>query len=149
MAARKQTTPSTTPLTAGSNIRMETPSGDRRRKAERPTIVVQEINPARGFVGWLRENAVVGLAVGFVVGAQVQVVVKQLINSFIDPLSVLIFGTALSAKAFTLTWHGRTASFTWGAFVYGLIIFLFTLLVIFMIIKFLKLDKLDKPKEKK
>ena len=99
-----------------------------------------------GFIGFLRENAVVGLAVGFVIGAQVQVVVKQLIASFIDPLSQLLFGQALSQRAKMLHYHSRVANFTWGSFVYVLIDFLFILLVIYLIIKILKLDKLDKPK---
>jgi len=135
-------------VTAGSTIRMETPNGDRRRKAEAPTVTITELNPAAGFVGFLRENAVVGLAIGFVVGAQVQVLVKQLITSFIDPLSKLLLGTAISERTFTLEFHGRTADFSWGAFFYGLINFLFVLLVIYVIIKMLKLDKLDRPKKK-
>lgn len=134
-------------VTAGSTIRMEEPSGNRRRKAEAPTVTITEINPASGFVEFLRENAVVGLAIGFVVGAQVQILVKQLITSFIDPLSKLLLGTAISQRAFTLTFHGRTAEFTWGAFFYGLINFLFVLLVIYVILKMLHLDKLDKKKK--
>jgi len=149
MAASKRKTDSKQPIpvTAGTSLRMEAPSGTRRRKAE-ATITVSDINPASGFVQFLRENAVIGLAIGFVVGAQVQILVKQLITSFIDPLSKLLFGTALSQRAFTLTFHDRTASFTWGAFVYGLVNFLFVLLAIFIILKTLKLDKLDQPKKK-
>src|SRR5579863_4219878 len=45
-----------------------------------------------GFVNFLREHAIVGLAVGFVLATQVQSVVKQLINSFIEPLFQLITG---------------------------------------------------------
>jgi large-conductance mechanosensitive channel len=99
-----------------------------------------------GFVNFLRENGITGLAVGFVVGTQVQGLVKQLIASFIDPLSVLLFGKALSSRTFTLHFDHKSADFGWGAFVYMLIDFLFVLIVIYAIIKFFKLDKLDKPK---
>lgn len=119
----------------------------KKSKTKVTKIVGSDINPVDGFIGFLRENAVVGLAVAFVIGAQVQVVVKQLIASFIDPLSQLLFGQALSQRAVALHYHGRTADFSWGSFVYVLIDFLFILLVIYLIIKILKLDKLDKPKK--
>lgn len=126
---------------------MEEPSSSRQRKP-RTTVIVQEMNPASGFVAWLRQNAVVGLAIGFVVGTQVQVVVKQLISSFIDPLFTLFFGQELSNKAFYVTLNGTTAKISWGLFLNVLINFLFTLLAIYIIIKILKLDKLDQPKDK-
>jgi large-conductance mechanosensitive channel len=102
---------------------------------------------ASGFVKFLRENAIVGLAIGFVVGAQVQTVVKQLITSFIDPLSQLLFGKALSDRTFTMHFNGHTAAFGWGTFANVLINFIFVLVVIYIIIKLLKLDKLDKLKD--
>ncbi|MDB5170922.1 MAG: hypothetical protein JWO35_616, partial [Candidatus Saccharibacteria bacterium] len=43
----------------------------------------------------------------------------------------------------------RTASFAWGGFAYGLLNFLFVLAAVYIIIKTLSLDKLDKPKEAK
>ena len=100
-----------------------------------------------GFTDFLRQNAIVGLAVGFVVGTQVQGVVKQLIASFIDPLTALLFGgVELSSRTFTLHLGHQYAKFGWGALVYILIDFLFVLAVIYGIIKLFQLDKLDKPK---
>lgn len=100
-----------------------------------------------GFVSFIRENAVVGLAVGFVIGAQVQSVVKQLIASFVDPLFQLLFGQALSQRTAVFHLNGHTADFAWGSFAYVLIDFLFVLLAVYLIIKILKLDKLDKQKK--
>jgi large conductance mechanosensitive channel len=98
-----------------------------------------------GFTDFLRQNAIVGLAVGFVIGTQVQGLVKQLIASFIDPLTALLFGgVALSSRAFTLHIGKQHASFSWGAFVYALVDFLFVLAVIYGIIKLFQLDRLDK-----
>jgi large-conductance mechanosensitive channel len=97
-------------------------------------------------VGFIREHAIVGLAVGFVIGTQVQTVVKQLVASFIDPAFELLFGSNLTNATYTWHFHGRYANFGWGAFVYGLLDFLFVLIAIYALIKFFKLDKLDKPK---
>lgn len=110
----------------------------------KPGIKASRIN---GFVSFIRENAVVGLAVGFVIGAQVQSVVKQLIASFVDPSFTLLFGQALSQRSATFHFNGHTADFAWGSFAYVLIDFLFVLLAVYLIIKILKLDKLDKPKK--
>lgn len=131
----------------GGTIRFEVPVSSRQHK---PQIVVSsDIHPVSGFVDFLREHAVVGLAIGFVIGTQVQSLVKQLVSSFIDPLFKLLLGQALSQRTFTLHWHGRSANFGWGGFVYALLDFLFVLATIYAVVKFLNLDQLDKPKPKK
>jgi large-conductance mechanosensitive channel len=151
MAARtrKRTVDQTRALTAGTTVRMEVPQSSRQRptrtKQVAAVIVDSDINPVSGFVSFLREHAIVGLAIGFVIGTQVQGVVKQLIASFIDPLFKLLLGQALSQRTFTAHWHTRAASFGWGAFVYGLLDFLFVLATIYVVVKVLNLDKLDKP----
>jgi len=132
-------------VTAGTTVRFQQPKSTRKPKPR--VAVAQEMNPAAGFVNFLREHAVVGLAIGFVIGTQVQTLVKQLVASFIDPLFQLLFGQALSQRTSTLHWHGRAASFGWGAFVYGLLDFIFVLAAIYFIVKFFNLDKLDKPKK--
>jgi large conductance mechanosensitive channel len=100
-----------------------------------------------GFVSFLREHAIVGLAVGFVLATQVQTVVKQLINSFIEPLFQLITGNEnLNNLSVKLHFNGHTAPFGWGAFVYALIDFIFVALTIYVIIRLFNLDKLDKTK---
>jgi len=104
-----------------------------------------EVHPVSGFVGFLREYAVVGLAVGFIVGLQAQTLVKQLVSSFIEPLFSLLFGRDIDAQTFTLIFHGRSSSFSWGAFAYALLNFIFVLAAIYAIVKLFKLDKLNKP----
>lgn len=135
-------------ITTGTVIRMEEPSSGRGKQKQNPAVVlVQEINPVGGFIGFLREHAVVGLAIGFVVGLQAQELVKLLVASFINPAFQLFFGQALSQRTFVLTWHERAVTFGWGAFAYGLLSFLFVLGSIYFIFKFFKLDKLDKKDE--
>jgi large conductance mechanosensitive channel protein len=102
--------------------------------------------PVGGFINFLREHAVVGLAVAFVLGSQIQTVVKQLISSFVDPLFQLLFpgNKTLSTRTFTLHFSGRHANFGWGALVYTFIDFLFVAFAIYAVIKLFQLDKLDK-----
>jgi|GEM_PF-437809 len=131
----------------GGTIRFEIPASSRQHKQQ--VIITPDIHPVTGFVDFLREHAVVGLAIGFVIGTQVQSLVKQLVSSFIDPLFKLLLGQALSQRTFTLHWHGRAANFGWGSFVYALLDFIFVLAVIYVVVKFLNLDELDKPKKPK
>lgn len=98
-----------------------------------------------GFVDFLREHAIVGLAVGFVIGQQAQGVVKQLITSFIDPSFQLLFGKKLSTRTFTLHLGTHSADFGWGGMLYVLIDLFFVLATVYALIKIFKLDKLDKP----
>ncbi len=134
----------------GTTLRFEAPSSKRKPKPSTAAVVVQEINPVSGFVGFLREYAVITVAIGFAIATQAQVLIKQMSTSFIDPAyALLLNGQALSQKTAVLTWHGREQSFAWGAFVYSLLNFLFMLVVIYIVVKFFALDKLKKQDDKK
>ncbi len=102
--------------------------------------------PLAGFITFIRERAVVGLAIGFVIGTQVQVVVKQFIASFVDPLFALVIpgNKSLSEEVWNVHAGSHTASFGWGALVYALLDFFFIVFAIYLVIHLLKLDKLDK-----
>lgn len=137
-------------VTSGSTIRIEQPKSSRQQKPNVTVVMAQELNPVGGFLAFLREHAIVGLAVGFAIATQVQAVVKQLIASFINPLYGLLFnGQQLSDRTATFQWHGRSEQFGWGAFVYALIDFLFVVAIIYLAIRVFHLDNLDKPKEQK
>ncbi len=97
-----------------------------------------------GFVTFVREHAVVGLAIGFIIGTQAQAVIKQLVDSFITPALTVLLGGALTKRAFVLGGE----QFKWGAMVYALINLIFVLIAIYLLLKIFKLDKLDKPKDK-
>lgn len=134
-------------VTQSGTIRIETPSGN-RGQGRRKHAVVDLVTPDEfigGFVEFLREHAIVSLAVGFAIGSQAQSLVKTIVASFIDPAFSLLFGGALSSRTFTLHFRHHHGVFGWGAFIYGLLDFLFVLAAIYVIIKLLKLDRLDKP----
>lgn len=157
MAARQRQrtiTPRTAKVvTTGTIVRLEPPKSRRKPKpkaSDVAVVVAQEINPVSGFLNFLREYAIVSLAVGFALASQVQALVKQLIASFIDPLYALLFsGKKLSAMDFTLHWHGRVQDFAWGGVVYALIDLIFVLGVIYLLVKLFGLDRLQKPADKK
>ncbi len=102
----------------------------------------------QGFTDFVREQGVVGLAIGFVLGAQVKTLVDQLVASFINPLlGLLLPGKGnLSEKTFSLALNGKNADFAWGAFIFQLISFIIVALVVYTVVNRLKLDKLDKKK---
>lgn len=103
----------------------------------------------QGFIDFLREQSVVGLAIGLVLGTQAKALVDQLIASFINPLVGLLLpgGGTLKDKSFTLDWGGKTGTFGWGAFVLAILTFIIVAAVVYFAFKGLKLDKLDKKKE--
>ena len=102
-----------------------------------------------GFVNFIREQGVVGLAVGLAIGTAVGDTVKKLVTAFIDPLVQLIVGSqqGLQSASFTVEIAGRRGEFLYGAFISSLITLIAVAFVIYAIVHFLKLDKLDKKKD--
>lgn len=112
------------------------------KRVPRPKVVV-------GFADFLREQSVVGLAIGLVIGAQVKSLADSLIASFINPLVGLVLPGkgALDQKTFIMHLDQKTAVFTWGSFVATLLSFLTTAAVVYFVFKSLKLDRLTKKKD--
>ncbi len=104
--------------------------------------------PLGGFFDFVREQGVIGLAIGFVLGTQTRTLVDQLVASFINPLLGLVLPGAgrLSERTFSLTLGDQTQNFAWGAFLFQLITFLVVAAVVYFVFKGLKLDRLDKKK---
>lgn len=102
-----------------------------------------------GFMGFIREQGVVGLAVGLAIGTAAGDTVKQLVSAFIDPIVALIIGSqeGLKAAEFTIKVGDRSGTFLWGSFVSSLITLLAVAFVVYAIVHFLKLDKADKKKD--
>ena len=102
-----------------------------------------------GFVNFIREQGVVGLAVGLAIGTAAGDTVKKLVTAFIDALVQLIVGSqqGLQSASFTVEVAGRKGEFLYGAFVSSLITLIAVAFVVYAIVHFLKLDKLDKKKD--
>lgn len=97
----------------------------------------------KGFLEFIKQQGVVGLAVGFLLGGAVSKVVASLVNDVINPLLGLIFG-ASGLKDAAL--HVGTVTILWGSFISALIDFLVVALVVYFGVKFLGLNKWQKPK---
>jgi large conductance mechanosensitive channel len=101
-----------------------------------------------GFVDFIRTQGVVGLAIGFMMGTQAQLLIKQFTESIINPTIQLIFGgkTPLVNRTVYIQINSHSATFNWGALVYAVINFMIIAAVIYLVFKWLRLDKLDKKK---
>ena len=145
MARQKRHSNVKTAATSG-NINLEAPRGRRRPVTKKVAPVVKK--PVTGFLDFLREQSVVGLAIGFIVGGQARELVDQLMKSFIDPfVGVIIGADSLSKKTFIVHHGGHDTIFAWGEFVYSLLNFIAVLAVVYAVIKIFNLDKLDKKKD--
>jgi large conductance mechanosensitive channel len=101
-----------------------------------------------GFMNFVREQGVVGLAVGLILGVQVKAVVDQLVASFVNPVIGLVLPGkgGLAEKTFTLSVLSKKAVFEYGAFISVMISFLTVAAVVYLAVKALKLENLDKKK---
>lgn len=119
----------------------------RARAAERAALARQlPSQQAEGFMNFIRQQGVVGLAIGLVLGTQIKVLVDQFLASFVNPiLGIVLPGKGdLTQKQFALHAWGERAEFAWGQFMYVLMSFIIVALIIYYIVKGLRLDKLHK-----
>lgn len=95
----------------------------------------------KGFVQFIREQGVVGLAIGFILGGAVSALVKSLVENIINPLIGLAIGNVESLASYTV------GPVSLGAFIAALINFIVIAAVVYWGFRGLRLDKLDKKKE--
>lgn len=93
---------------------------------------------------FIREQGVVGLAIGFVLGGAVSKTVTSLVDNIINPVVGLLMGKVNLTDRMTVIGN---ASIKWGAFISTIIDFIIVAAVVYFGFKMLGLDKLDKKKE--
>ncbi len=98
----------------------------------------------KGFLEFVRQQGVVGLAVGFILGGSVSKVVTALVNDIINPFLGVILGLAKGFETAVLIIG--PIEIQYGHFLSVLIDFAVIALVIYLFVKGLGLDKLDKKK---
>jgi len=103
--------------------------------------------PLAGFIRFLREQGVVGLAIGFILGGAVSKVVTAFVTDIVNPLVGLLLGSTEGLKQASIR-LGESNAIMWGDFVSVLVDFLIIAAVVYFGFKGLGLDKLDKKKEK-
>ncbi len=93
---------------------------------------------------FIREQGVVGLAVGFILGGAISKLVSSLVNDLINPILGIVLGAAGNLK--DAVFIVGPAKISWGNFVNTIIDFLVIAFVVYFGVKVLKLDRLDKKK---
>lgn len=99
----------------------------------------------KGFIEFVRDQGVIGLAVGFILGGAISKVVSALVTDIINPVIGIALGKVGSLENATL--NIGSAKLLVGDFVSIAIDFLIIALVVYFGVKWLKLDKLDRKKE--
>lgn len=103
----------------------------------------------QGFTDFVREQGVVGLAVGLILGIAAKSVVDSLVANIFNPLIGLLYGGGdFSAKYACLkSVDGVCQSkLGYGNFINTIISFLIVAAAVYFLVKSLKLDKIDKKK---
>lgn len=98
-----------------------------------------------GFMDFVRQAGVVGLAVAFMFGSAITKVVNSLVNDIINPILGIVLGAAGNLEEAAIMVGG--ARIAWGSFVNTVIDFVVVAAVIYFGVKKLGLEKLDKKKE--
>ena len=98
----------------------------------------------KGFINFIREQGVVGLAVGFILGGAVSKVVSSIVTDLINPLLGALLG---GANLDQVAWQVGANKVMLGNFINVVIDFIIIALVVYFGVKILKLDRLDKKKE--
>jgi large-conductance mechanosensitive channel len=102
-----------------------------------------------GFTDFLRDQSVIGIGIGLVLGTQLKVVVDSITNGLVLPLTQLILPNQKSLADQVVTWHvtdHRGVVIHWGNIVYTLFNFVVVAFIVYAIFKLLKLDRLAKKK---
>jgi len=98
----------------------------------------------KGFINFIREQGVVGLAVGFILGGAISKVVTAIVTDLINPLLSVFMSAAGGIK--TAFVPIGNAKIMYGDLVSVIIDFLVIAMVVYFGVKGLKLDRLDKKK---
>jgi large conductance mechanosensitive channel len=101
----------------------------------------------RNFIQFIREQGIVGLAIGFILGGAVSRVVTALVGDIIQPLVGLALGQAKDLNSWMITIGD--AQIKYGDFIAVLIDFLIIAAVVYFIFKGFRFDRIDVKKEEK
>lgn len=105
--------------------------------------------PFAGFVDFVRTQGVVGLGVGFVVGTAANTLIKSVVTNLLNPfIGFLTGGINLASKEACINSVNGVCKNTlnYGQVISDFITFLAILMVVYFVVRYLKLDKLDKSK---
>lgn len=102
-----------------------------------------------GFTDFLRDQSVIGIGIGLVLGTQLKTVVDSITSGFVLPLTQLVLPNQQSLTEQVWMTHiaGRhSVALHWGDIAYSLFNFVVVAVIVYAIFKLLKLDRLAKKK---
>lgn len=122
-----------------------------RKKKQPTTSSINFRGHMNGLMIFIREQGVIGLAVGLVLGSSVAVVVRSLLDNIVMPPLGFLLGSSEGLKGLQIslgkTPAGEEAILHYGTFLNDLINFVIIALVIYFVIHILGFDKkVDKKK---
>ena len=95
----------------------------------------------KGFLQFIRNQGVAGLAVGFILGGAISKLVSAIINDIVNPLVGLALGVTKGLGNASFKIGG--VSFLWGHLLSAFIDFLVIALVVYFGVKLLKIGKIQ------
>jgi large conductance mechanosensitive channel len=104
----------------------------------------KHLSQLSGFLDFIREQGVIGLAVGFILGGAVSKVVTSLVTDIINPILSVALGAAGNLKDAYLAIG--PIQLHWGSFASTVIDFLTVAAVVYFGVKAIGVEKLDKKK---
>jgi len=99
----------------------------------------------KGFISFIREQRVIGLATGFILGGSIKQVVTSLVEDLVNPLLGILLGATEGLE--TAIFRLGSAEIKIGSFISSLIDFLVIALIIYYGVKGLGLERLDRKKK--
>lgn len=99
----------------------------------------------KGFLNFIREQGVVGLAVGFILGGAVSKLVTALVTDIINPIISIGLGATSGLKTASISIG--SSKILYGDLISVFIDFVIIAAVVYYGVKLIGLDKLDKKKE--
>lgn len=113
-------------------------------KTETQEPPVKKVSPIQGFMDFIQEQGVIGLAIGFILGGAIAKVVSSFVTDLINPLIGLILGSTKGLEGAKIMLFG--AKIMYGHFLSVTLDFLIVAAIVYFVIKGLGLHKLDKKK---
>ena len=98
----------------------------------------------KGFIEFIRERGVVGLAVAFIIGGAITKLVASFVTDIINPILGIVLSKTKSLESMSFSLGG--SKILWGHFVSVTIDFLIVSFVVYLIFKVVGLEKIDKKK---
>lgn len=102
--------------------------------------------PLEGFMSFVREQGVVGLAVGLILGGAVSKFVTAIIDDLVNPIVGILLGSTEGLAKMQFVIPGTKAAIMWGHLVSASLDFIVIAAVVYYVVHGLGFDRADKKK---